>query len=38
MTYNTNFENIGNALVSTFIIASLEGWPDIMFWAIDGNI
>ena len=28
---DVNFDHIGNALIATFIIASLEGWPDIMF-------
>ena len=24
-------------MIGTFIIASLEGWPDIMYQAIDGD-
>lgn len=34
---NTNFDHIGQALVTLFIISSLEGWPDINFNSVDGN-
>jgi hypothetical protein len=37
MTYNSNFDNVPNAMMTLFIVASLEGWPDIMMQAIDGT-
>ena len=36
--YSTSFDNIIEAMVSLFIISSLEGWPDIMLWAVDSNM
>lgn len=35
MLFDSNFDSIGQAMLSLFIIASLEGWPDIMYQAID---
>lgn len=35
--FSTNFNNIYNAMVTLFVISSLEGWPSIMFLAIDSN-
>jgi len=35
--YDTNFDNIYYAMNSLFIIGSLEGWPDIMYYCIDSN-
>ena len=35
--FSTNFNNIYNAMVTLFVISSLEGWPTIMFLAIDSN-
>lgn len=32
---DTNFDNIYKAMISLFIVGSLEGWPDIMYYAID---
>lgn len=31
-----NFDNIGSALTTLYVVSSLEGWPDIMFMTIDG--
>lgn len=36
-TFSTNFDNIYKAMVTLFIISSLEGWPSIMFITIDSN-
>jgi len=36
-TFSTNFSNIYHAMVTLFVISSLEGWPNIMFIAIDSN-
>ncbi|KAL4480370.1 hypothetical protein ABPG74_020886 [Tetrahymena malaccensis] len=36
-TYDTNFDNILNAMRTLYIISSLEGWPDLMYQAIDSN-
>jgi hypothetical protein len=30
-----NFDNIGNAFVTLFVLSSLEGWPDIMATSFD---
>ena len=35
MKYDSNFDDIGQAMMTLFVIASLEGWPDIMYQAID---
>jgi len=29
--YDQNFDDIGQSMITLFIIASLEGWPDIMY-------
>ena len=31
------FDNIYNAMITLYVISSLEGWPNIMFLAIDAN-
>jgi hypothetical protein len=31
-----NFDNIYNAMVTLFVLSTLEGWPDYMFQLIDG--
>ncbi len=31
MKFDSNFDDIGQAMMTLFIIASLEGWPDIMY-------
>ena len=33
--FDSNFDDIGQSILTLFIIASLEGWPDIMYQAID---
>ena len=35
LTFDSNFDDIGEAMMTLFIVASLEGWPDIMYQAID---
>ena len=32
-----NFENIYNALLTLFVVTTLEGWPDIMLKFVDGD-
>lgn len=34
---NTNFDNIGSSLVTLFAIGTLEGWPDMMYAAVDAT-
>jgi len=31
LTYDSNFDSVPNAMMTLFIVASLEGWPDIMY-------
>ena len=35
LKFDSNFDDIGQAMMTLFVIASLEGWPDIMYQAID---
>ena len=35
MRFDSNFDSISEAMLTLFIVASLEGWPDIMYQAID---
>ena len=35
LTYDSNFDSVPNAMITLFIISSLEGWPDIMFTCTD---
>ena len=30
-TYDTNFENLHNGLITLFIVTTQENWPTIMF-------
>jgi hypothetical protein len=30
-----NFDNVGTGMITLFVVASLEGWPDIMFYTLD---
>ena len=30
-----NFDNVSEAMMTLFVVSSLEGWPDIMFYALD---
>ena len=34
--YDMNFDNIIRAMVSLFVLSTLEGWPDYLFSNIDG--
>jgi hypothetical protein len=34
---DSNFDNVAEAMLSLFIISSLEGWPDIMYNAVDST-
>lgn len=36
-SHDTNFDNIYTAMITLYVVSSLEGWPDIMYWAIDAN-
>lgn len=36
--FGWNFDNIFNALTSLFVLSSFEGWPNIMFSAMDANV
>ena len=31
VTYDQNFDSVPEAMMTLFIVASLEGWPDIMY-------
>lgn len=31
LRFDANFDNIGQSMITLFIVASLEGWPDIMY-------
>ena len=35
LRYDSNFDNVTQAMLSLFVIASLEGWPGIMNQALD---
>lgn len=37
MTYDLNFDNILNTMITLFIMSTLEGWPDYMYNFIDGS-
>ncbi len=30
-TYDSNFDSVPQSMITLFIVASLEGWPDIMY-------
>ncbi|CAD8189628.1 unnamed protein product [Paramecium octaurelia] len=32
-----NFDNILNGMLSLFILSTLEGWPDQMYWFVDAD-
>ena len=32
---DSNFDNIGEAMVTMFKVALTEGWLDIMYWGMD---
>ena len=35
MRWDSNFDNIFEAMMTLFIVSSLEGWPDIMYHSLD---
>jgi len=35
MNQDHNFDNVADGMVTLFVVSSLEGWPDIMFLALD---
>lgn len=35
--YDSNFDDVFQAMMTLFIVASLEGWPDIMLAAVDST-
>ena len=35
MTFDYNFDNVKNAMVTLFVVSSLEAWPDIMQQTLD---
>ncbi|EFO93645.1 CRE-EGL-19 protein [Caenorhabditis remanei] len=32
-----NFDNVGDAMVSLFVVSTFEGWPQLLYVAIDSN-
>jgi hypothetical protein len=30
-----NFDHVGYGMITLFVVSSLEGWPDIMFYSLD---
>lgn len=34
---DSNFDNVYEAMVTLFIISTLEGWPDIMYQGVDAT-
>ena len=37
LNWDINFDNILYAMVSLFVLSTLEGWPDYMYTTIDGG-
>ena len=37
LTYDSNYDDIGQAMMTLFIVATLEGWPDIMLQSVDST-
>jgi hypothetical protein len=35
--YDANFDNVFTAMITLFIVSTLESWPDIMYQAVDGQ-
>ena len=35
-SYDANFDSVPSAMLTLFIVSTLEGWPDIMYQAVDG--
>ena len=36
-TFESNFDSVPSAMMTLFIVASLEGWPDIMYSTVDAT-
>ena len=36
--FDSNFDDIGQAMMTLFVVSSLEGWPDIFHQALDATI
>ncbi|VBB27397.1 unnamed protein product [Acanthocheilonema viteae] len=32
-----NFDNVGDAMISLFVVSTFEGWPDLLYVAINSN-
>lgn len=32
-----NFDNIANGMITLFVLSTLEGWPDYMYYFIDAD-
>ncbi|VDP35667.1 unnamed protein product [Soboliphyme baturini] len=37
VNYDFNFDNIQNAIVALFVVGTFEGWPDLLYVAIDST-
>lgn len=37
MRYDANFDSVPHSMLTLFIISTLEGWPDIMYQAVDAT-
>lgn len=38
MVFDSNFDNIVQAMLTLFIVSTLEGWPDIMLVSVDSTV
>jgi hypothetical protein len=36
--YDSNYDNIAQAMMTLFIVSSLEGWPDVMIQSVDSSV
>jgi len=36
--WDSNFDNVPNGFLTLFIVSSLEGWPDIMYQAVESTV
>jgi hypothetical protein len=36
-SYDSNFDSVPDAMLTLFVVSTLEGWPDIMYQAVDGK-
>jgi hypothetical protein len=34
---DSNFENVGEGVVTLYVLSTLEGWPNILGWAMDAD-